>query len=68
MGRKFIQVRQLHIVTKDMSQVCICIGRYRQLQTLKRVCRQREYLIEEPWIVEGYSHATGNDGRTERHV
>ena len=62
---QFLKVWQLHIVAKDMTQMGICIVRHRQLITLEHMCRQRKDLFGKTGIVEGDTHATGNDFQME---
>ena len=61
MWGKFVQVRQLHIVAKEMTQMGVGIVRHRELTTLKHMSGQREYLIQITRVMEGNAHGAGDE-------
>ena len=45
-----------------MSQMGIGMARHRQLIALKHMCRQREYLVHIPGIMERDTHGGSEEG------
>ena len=57
MQGEFIEVWQLHIVAKEVTQVGVSIVGHRQLMTFEDMGCQGEDLVSITWVVEGDAHA-----------